>query len=495
MKKKTTVAFLCVIIGLIILTINIQANKNTYQLYRVYLDGKTIGTIESKEKLEKYIDKQSKAIKEKYNVDNVYIPLGIEIVPFTTYDNTTLSIEEVYNIISEQKAFTIKGYTVSITGGEVEYTLNLLHKEDFETAINNVILNFIDEADYNKYKDGTFEDIESTGYYIEYIDLHNTIAITESYLSVDSLILTNPDEVSKYLLYGTLDEQNTYVAQRGDTIESIATAHQLNSKELLIANPQFTNESNLLFPGDVINVSLINPLFTLLVDKYMISDKTKYIETEIQYDATKLRTYEQVISEGEEGLDRVTERLRYENGQLVLTNNLNVQELKPMTKKVIVKGTRTSGGSSGSAGYNPGGTVIVLGDSDNWAQPALSTNRLTSPYGWRWGRMHEGIDFSGAGHGSAIFSVTGGTVIEANYSNKAAGNHVIIDHNNGYFTAYLHLSKIQVKVGEGVSRGQQIGTMGNTGRSTGTHLHFEVRSGSGNYWNKKTYNPCGFVRC
>lgn len=87
--------------------------------------------------------------------------------------------------------------------------------------------------------------------------------------------------------------------------------------------------------------------------------------------------------------------------------------------------------------------------------------------------MHYGIDFTGS-IGTPIHATGEGIVIDAEYSFNGYGKQVLIDHGFGYKTRYAHLSKIEVKNGEKVTRGQIIGLLGNTGRSTGPHLHYEV---------------------
>jgi murein DD-endopeptidase MepM/ murein hydrolase activator NlpD len=98
---------------------------------------------------------------------------------------------------------------------------------------------------------------------------------------------------------------------------------------------------------------------------------------------------------------------------------------------------------------------------------------ITSPFGWRWGRMHEGIDL-GASYGTPIVAAAAGTVIYAGWEG-GYGNLTAIDHGGGLSTAYGHQSRIAVSVGESVAQGQVIGYVGSTGHSTGPHLHFEVR--------------------
>ncbi len=98
---------------------------------------------------------------------------------------------------------------------------------------------------------------------------------------------------------------------------------------------------------------------------------------------------------------------------------------------------------------------------------------ITSPFGWRWGRMHEGIDL-GAAYGTPIAAAAAGVVIYAGWEG-GYGNLVVIDHGGGLATAYGHQSRIAVAAGQSVSQGEIIGYVGSTGHSTGPHLHFEVR--------------------
>lgn len=112
-----------------------------------------------------------------------------------------------------------------------------------------------------------------------------------------------------------------------------------------------------------------------------------------------------------------------------------------------------------------------------------TTGQVTSPFGMRWGRMHEGIDIA-SNAGPPVVAPLAGTVSFAGWQ-SGYGNLVKINHGNGLETRYGHLSSIAVAKGQPVATGTQIGVMGSTGRSTGTHLHFEVRVGG------TPYNPLG----
>ncbi|MCE0504616.1 DUF5930 domain-containing protein [Roseivivax sp. GX 12232] len=121
-----------------------------------------------------------------------------------------------------------------------------------------------------------------------------------------------------------------------------------------------------------------------------------------------------------------------------------------------------------------------------FASPLRDPFRFTSGFGYRWGRLHAGTDFA-APHGTPIYATADGTVVHAGWQ-SGYGRLVKIKHEFGIETRYAHNSKLLVKVGQRVSRGQQIAAMGNTGRSTGTHLHYEVRVGG------KPVNPMTYIK-
>ena len=121
-----------------------------------------------------------------------------------------------------------------------------------------------------------------------------------------------------------------------------------------------------------------------------------------------------------------------------------------------------------------------------FAHPLNETFQYTSGFGPRWGTMHYGTDMA-ARHGSPILATADGVIKFAGWE-KGYGKLVKIKHDFGYETRYAHLSKINVKVGQRISQGDRIGKMGNTGRSTGTHLHYEIRR------NGKPINPMKYIR-
>jgi len=128
----------------------------------------------------------------------------------------------------------------------------------------------------------------------------------------------------------------------------------------------------------------------------------------------------------------------------------------------------------------------IAAEKAPFSMPLKGSFRFTSGYGPRWGQMHRGTDFA-ARSGTPIYATADGVVARAEWWG-GYGRVVYIKHAFGIETRYAHLAKIRVKKGQRVSRGQKIGDMGNSGKSTGTHLHYEVRV------DGKDVNPMIYIK-
>lgn len=123
-----------------------------------------------------------------------------------------------------------------------------------------------------------------------------------------------------------------------------------------------------------------------------------------------------------------------------------------------------------------------------WVDP-MPSGAVTSCFGPRWGRLHAGIDRA-APQGTPVVAAGSGTVVTAGSVYGGYGVSVLIQHSDGTSTHYAHLAAATVRPGQRVVAGQPIGAEGSTGRSTGPHLHFEVRDGG---WDD-TVDPAAWMR-
>ncbi len=147
---------------------------------------------------------------------------------------------------------------------------------------------------------------------------------------------------------------------------------------------------------------------------------------------------------------------------------------------------------SNDAGVSRTADVSYSGGGGSMLWPCPVYTRVTSEFGGRnhpitgkWQSGHKGIDIA-SGKGNPIIAAKAGTVVKS-YLSSSYGNYVVISHGGGLMTAYAHMSKRMVSVGDTVAAGEQIGTVGSTGNSTGNHLHFEV------YVNGSVVNPRNYV--
>ena len=166
----------------------------------------------------------------------------------------------------------------------------------------------------------------------------------------------------------------------------------------------------------------------------------------------------------------VTEKHKVINGEIKDTIPMSTVEITPAVDKVVVRGTKQY--YSGVYGEN---YTVPVGIG-SWVWPTNSPYTIGSSFGWRWGKLHEGIDISGTGYNSPIKAVNNGVVVMSSYT-STNGNFIIIKHDNNYYSIYAHLASRYKQVGDVVMAGDQIGTMGMTGFATGVHLHFAIYRG------------------
>lgn len=480
MKKRIFSLFL--FIGILFLTTGYKNfSAKPQEVYRVYLQGKSLGLIEDKESFENYIDKKQEEIKKKYNVDKVYVPTDLDIEKEITYEADLKTNKEIYDQVKDKSPFTIDGYIIKIRGldtkdsndkvikGKVQ-TVYVLDRTIFEHSVEKTVKSFIKEEDYENYANDTQKEIVDTGKIIEDIYIQNKITIKKTKIPVNKKIYQTEEELSKYLLFGTTEAQATYVIKDGDTIADVAFNNRISIEEFLIANPDLHDENSLLSPGQVVTLGILKPQFNVVEEDYVVLREEKNYTTETRYDNNQLVGYQEVIQAGIKGENRVTQKVQKVNGETINTVGMNTEILKEPVTEIIVKGGKQSS-------YYGGGYGSVVATRGQWGWPA-SCSTVSSPFGWRWGVLHDGTDIAGCGYGSNIFAAQSGTVVESG-SKYDNGQYITIDHHNGYYTMYAHLCVgcRYVSVGDYVEKGQVIGGMGRTGAATGVHLHFAMWQG------------------
>lgn len=270
------------------------------------------------------------------------------------------------------------------------------------------------------------------------------------------------------LLCTSGEKETVHKVVAGDTLHSIAKKYDVWEDQLLEDNKGINSKK--LEVGSNIIVKQQAPVLTYEVVEKITYDKVIEHKVEEQKSTDIYEGMTETQQAGSDGLSEITARVTLQNGKKVEEEALvtTVKE-EPVTEVVLV-GTKERPPTVGSGKY-------IWPLKDSFTQ--------SSGFGSRWGRQHKGIDLA-VSVGTTVYAADGGTVVEAQYSGSY-GNVVMIDHQNGQETRYAHNSKLLVKKGDKVYQGQPIAKSGNTGRSTGPHVHFEIR------FNGEPRNPLNYL--
>lgn len=259
------------------------------------------------------------------------------------------------------------------------------------------------------------------------------------------------------------EEKTVYEVKSGDCLSTIAAQYDLSTSDLLNLNDGLT-ENSVIGIGDQITVTVPTPELSVIV-----SEETTYEEAysaAVQYidDNTMYQGDYKTIQEGSDGYRQVVAVVTYKNGIESERNIISETLITEAVPRIVKRGTLVP---------------------PTFVKP-ISGGILTSGFGTRWGKLHAGIDWS-TPIGTAVKASCGGRVVRAGWY-SGYGYCVDIQHSNGVMTRYGHLSQVLVSVGQTVTQNQKIALSGNSGDSTGPHLHFEVRIGG------SAVNPFNYIK-
>jgi len=295
--------------------------------------------------------------------------------------------------------------------------------------------------------------------------------------------LTTIDRIGASLKDGRVEPQY-YTVQSGDSLIGIARKNGLTLAKLREYNPAY-KDSDILHIGDRLVVKQSSSLLQVKTYREATYVESVPFETKVYFDNNHYADEQRIAVKGVNGSREVTAVIEYTDGVETARTELRSTVLKePVTQRLQIGSMK---------GSRPQGNGIATGNF-TWPLPHFHT--ITSYFGPRWGTVHQGLDISGYNvYGASIVAADGGTVVAVNKTSSwgtgmfaGYGYAVLIDHGNGLRTLYAHCSRILVNAGDKVSRGQTIARVGNTGMSTGPHLHFEVRR------NNSRVNPLPYLQ-
>ena len=301
------------------------------------------------------------------------------------------------------------------------------------------------------------------------IDVKTVEILEDLDIIKDEVLLEDMDSKEEMLNYIKIggQELKEHIIEVGESFATIAAIYNMKIEDLAFLNPGKDGQG--LKIGDKVIIKIQKPLITVVTTQEVASLKNINFVTEVKEDPNMPDTKSEVKIEGQLGEEKtITKQIKY-NDKVVKNEILKQEIIKAPVNKVIIKGTKKLPKTAAS------GTFLMP-----------TRGRISSPFGSRWGRMHQGIDIAKA-QGADISAADGGTVIASGVQG-AYGKLIIIDHGNGFKTKYAHCSSLLVGVGTKVYKGQIIAKVGSTGRSTGPHLHFEIIK------NGVNLNPSSFVK-
>lgn len=422
------------------------------EIYHVYADGAYLGAIEDHDQIEKLIENTLKQAQSQHEGVPLMIGTELSIVPERVFSKET-NDEVVLEKLQNQLVVETKAIVVQAEGRDPFYVKD---QASYDQLIRQLKLQSVSEEELAVYEarmtsEQPLPTLQENETRLAQIVLSTELQAVEGQVVPEQVLTV--EEALTLLNKGTLVEK-TYTIQAGDTIEKIAHVHHMTTAQLLELNAGVTTET-LLQIGDTLHVTKQEPYVEVEVHYEGKRTETIVFNRVIEKDETMYKGDKKVKQQGADGKKEVIEYIRKKNGQVIGKSVVEETVLVEPTDEITVIGTK----------------VIPSRGTGTFKWPTIG-GYVSSKMGYRWGRVHQGIDIAKTSS-SAILAADNGVVIKAG-SHSTYGNHVVIRHNNGYETLYAHLSAIHVSVGQTIPQGTKIGLIGSTGRSTGVHLHFEV---------------------
>ncbi len=435
------VTILAVIIGYTVF------NDMYTQAYVVSVDGQELGVVATTEEVDAMVNsletRVASILGEDYHYD-AEITVTSAYTPAGEFSDTGVMEESLF----EDVGALVEAYGISVNGEEFGYAAT---EQDLRELLDRIAAPYVNE--------------NTTGYdFVEDVQIFpvELPANTEYYL----------DSIYKALTVCTVEDAY-YTVKAGDTFNAIAYSLDMTPDELSGLNMDVN--INKLMVGQQLKIQQAVPFLSVITyanETYeeAISSPVEYIETaDLYVGSTKVK------EQGTDGLALVNADATYINGvetdRVVITS----ETLEEPTTTYMYTGTTPRPKTASNGWYK-------------W--PLAIKGNVTSKYGYRYifgsYSWHSGVDI-GAARGTNIVAADGGKVTYAG-TRGTYGKLVIITHDDGSQTYYAHCSSILVKKGDKVYQGQTIAKVGSTGRSTGPHLHFEIRI------NGKTVNPLNYIK-
>lgn len=442
-KHKLTAAAIAASLLLFAGTGAILADSTVYSLS---IRGQSVGYLDNQEELTQAVTElTADQQKESKDLTIRFLEEEVELLAVTDVPKGAemLSDKELKQLLSSHQLLVAEAWSIRINGKDVVYAAT--------------------EAEANSILDGVKREYQTTGSKVISATFKESVELINAPAPLDSIL---EQEEAVYLITLGNKEPKVYTVQGGDTVWDIAIENKMTTDQLIAANPGFDPEK--LTIGQQLNLFEIKPYVTVRITEELTATEKIPFETIYENNSALYKGEVKVEKPGVAGSKEVLSRQVLENGVLVSSEEVSSKVVSEPQAQVSSKGTKS---------------LATFVGTGSFVRPVSGS--ISSGFGSRGGSRHTGIDIPRP-KGTPIAVADDGVVTFAG-SYYAYGNLIKISHGNGVETWYGHCDSISVSVGEIVKKGETIGTVGNTGRSTGSHLHFEVRK------NGSPQNPANYL--
>ena len=442
-SKNIFIAILVAVIAIISFAAY-KTNEIKTRAFVVNFGGDEIGIVREQEEALNILADIKKELSNTYNID-IVLKKDLSFEDTHAKDELLASKGDLKKGIKSKLEFLVGGYVLLVDGKELGAVKT---EKDAENILEELKKPYLENDDKK----------------IQEIEFVEDIKIEKREIPLNKLM--DSDKLLQYIQTGT-DDIKIHTVEVGESLWTIAMMYDMDVEDLIEANPDINPEK--LQIGDEVKLLVPKSLITVAtVEEVKYKEKVNY-EVKVEENKNMYKTQKKVKVKGSPGENEILAKIIRHNGIVVEKEIIEEKVLEAAVTEVVVKGTKELPKTAAT------GTFLMP-----------TRGYISSRYGMRNGRMHRGLDIA-AGTGTSIKAADGGKVV---YTGRrgAYGNLVEIDHGNGYRTRYAHCSSINVRTGDRVYKGQVIAKVGNTGRSTGPHLHFEVLK------NGSNQNPAKYVK-
>lgn len=439
-------------------------DKHTLQpVYHLYNEGEFLGTVSDEQAVENIVEEKLSQLQPQFAGLDLEVDRDFRMIEEKVFERSLPNEQETMDEAAAEVDIKASAFALSVNGREA---LHVKDQAAYEALIQQLKLAYVTPEELaaweeRKRTNAPLPELEPGQ--TNLIDLTITKNLSGAAKQANPAGVMEPEQAAKYLLSG----ERFYTVREGDETGKLADAFGMETEELAALNPGINLAQ--LVPGTQLNASAAGPLVTVQVKKQQKQIALIPHGSLKEDDPKLLKGETKLKQQGKNGRKHVMAEVETVNGQEVSHQVLTEQTTLEPIDHIVSIGTM----APPSVG------------TGTFAWPAEG-GEITSKRGPRWGRLHNGIDIARPS-GPAIKSADHG-VVKAAGAAGTFGKRVVVDHRNGYETIYAHLSSIDVKVGEVVPQGTKLGNMGNTGRSTGVHLHFEVSL------NGVTQDPLKYIK-